>query len=31
MSAPLVVIFMGSESDLPHAEKIEKSCLVCAQ
>ena len=28
MSTPLVVIFMGSKSDLPHCEKIEKAVKV---
>lgn len=28
MSAPLVVIFMGSKSDLNHCEKIEKAVKV---
>jgi phosphoribosylcarboxyaminoimidazole (NCAIR) mutase len=28
MATPLVVIFMGSKSDLAHCEKIEKSVKV---
>lgn len=28
MSSPLVVIFMGSKSDLSHCEKIEKAVKV---